>query len=116
MLALVAAAALACTVPGPEARYEHRLQGAISERASYGFRHDREYVAQLMAKGRRPGHVPALPAPEAEQRSLTRRPGLRLGPRASASLRRHSGVFDWWDVRDDWPRGPYVAVFVAGDP
>src|SRR3954451_3192778 len=41
---------------------------------------------------------------------------LRLGPRASFYLRRHPEFSGWWDIRDDWPRGPYVAVFVAGDP
>jgi hypothetical protein len=111
-----AGAAPVCKVPGPEARAERRLQDVIRERAGYGFRADRDYVAQLMAQGRQPGHISDLPVTEAEQRYLNRRPMLHLGPRASAYLRRHPEFSAWWDIRDDWPRGPYVAVFVAGDP
>ena len=51
-----------------------------------------------------------------EARYLDRRDALRLGSPATRYLRRHADVSGSWDVRDDWPRGAYVAVFVADDP
>ena len=42
----------------------------------------------------------------------------RIGPGAKLAryLRRQTDVMDFWEVEDDWPRGPYVAVYLKGDP
>ena len=37
------------------------------------------------------------------------------GAAVTRYLRRHPEISGWWDVRDDWPRGPYVAVFLTDD-
>ena len=42
----------------------------------------------------------------------------RIGPGAKLAryLRRQTDVMDFWEVEDDWPRGPYVAIYLKGDP
>ena len=111
-----AAAQAVCTVDGPEARAEWRLQEDIQQREQYGFRSDRAYVESLLAKGLRLRRHGNTPTTAAEERYLERRSRLELGAKGERYLRRHPEISGWWDVRDDWPRGPYVAVFVADDP
>jgi hypothetical protein len=111
-----AAAQQVCKVPGPEARGENRILEQIRQRERYGFRADRAYVESLQASGvvyRSLGDLRVTPE---EARYLDRRRALRLGAPATRYLRRHERVSAWWDVRDDWPRGAYVAVFIADDP
>lgn len=101
-----------CPVPGPEARAEKQLREDMRQRARYGFRADRAYVRSLTTRSRQ--HL--IPVTPAEERYLDRRAELRLGARASRYLRDRPAISAWWDVRDDWPRGAYVAVFIADDP
>ncbi len=107
MLALAVAAALACSVPGPEAKAEKELQTQIRQRKHYGFRSDRAYVLELRAAGE--SFTPA------EQRYLKRREALSPGAGVTRYLRKHPEISGWWDVRDDWPRRAYVAVFLTDD-
>jgi hypothetical protein len=104
VLALAVAAALTCAVPGPAAKAEKQLQTQIRERKRYGFRSDRAYVKALGGK-----FTPA------EQRYLKRREALSPGPGVTRYLRKHPEISGWWDVRDDWPRSAYVAVFLTDD-
>jgi hypothetical protein len=109
------AGAAVCKVPGPEARVERDVREQIRVRGNYGFRSDRAYVQALIARHawlRQWG----IYGTGAEARYLRRRDTLRLGAKATAYLRKRPAIADWWDVRDDWPRGAYVAVFVAADP
>src|SRR5262249_48185576 len=98
------AAALACSVPGPEAKAEKDLQTQIRQRKHYGFRSDRAYVKALGGR-----FTPA------EQRYLKRRAALSPGAGVTRYLRKHPEISGWWDVRDDWPRRAYVAVFLTDD-
>lgn len=119
VLAAVPASAVAqarvCTVTGPEARGEAALRDEIRARGHYGFRNDRAYVARLIAAGP-PSRAYGIHVTPAEGRYLDRREKLGVGAKLAAFLRRRPAIMDFWDVRDDWPRGPYMAVFVADDP
>src|SRR5690348_6508182 len=110
-----ARAAAVCKVPGPEARVERELREQIRVRGNYGFRNDRAYIQSLIARNAWLRKW-AIYGTAAEARYLTRRDELRLGAKATAYLRKRPAISDWWDVRDDWPRGAYVAVFITGDP
>jgi len=104
-----------CKVTGPEARTEAMLRREMRVRGHYGFRADRAYVAKLIAQG--PAHRRhGIRVTPAEDRYLDRREKVGLGAKAAAYLRRRPAITDFWEVRDDWPRGAYVAVFVTDDP
>ena len=111
-----AAAQQVCKVPGPEARAENRILEQITQRKQYGFRSDRPFVESLQTQGLIYRRLGDLWVTAEEARYLDRRNALRLGSPATRYLRRHADVSGSWDVRDDWPRGAYVAVFVADDP
>jgi hypothetical protein len=105
-----------CKVTGPEAKAEQQLQEDIRQRKRYGFRSDRAFVQALRAQG---AFVRAeesdLPGTPEEGRYLERRKLLTPGAGVTRYLRRHPEISGWWDVRDDWPRGAYVAVFLTDD-
>lgn len=117
LLSLTPSTALAreCTVTGPEARAEATLRGEIRARTAYGFRDDRAYVARLIAAGP-PSRRYGIRVTKAEDRYLDRRWKLGVGAKVGRYLRRRPAINAFWDVRDDWPRGPYMAVFIADDP
>ena len=104
-----------CKATGPEARAEATLRKEMRVRGHFGFRADRAYVAKLIARG--PAHRRhGIRVTPAEDRYLDRREKLGLGAKAAAYLRRRPAIMDFWTVRDDWPRGPYVVVFMTDDP
>jgi len=102
-------------VTGPEQRAAQELRDEIRVRAGYGFRHDRAYVAKLIVAGP-PSRAHGIRVTPAEDRYLDRRRKLGIGAKLGRYLRQRPEVMDFWDVRDDWPRGPYMAVFLADDP
>ena len=107
-----------CTVTGPEAKAERTLRDEIRVRRVHGFRSDRGYVAKLIAAGP-PSRLYGIRLTSAEDRYLDRWWRMdRIGPGAKLAryLRRQTDVMDFWEVEDDWPRGPYVAVYLKGDP
>jgi hypothetical protein len=104
-----------CKVPSAEAKAERALQEQIRQRAKYGFRSDRAYVQALVARGAILHEYEDLPGTPQEARYLKRRKLLSPGAGVTRYLRRHPGISGWWDVRDDWPRGAYVAVFLTDD-
>ena len=107
-----------CTVTGPEAKAERTLRDEIRVRRVHGFRSDRAYVAKLIAAGP-PSRLYGIRLTSAEDRYLDRWWRMdRIGPGAKLAryLRRQTDVMDFWEVEDDWPRGPYVAVYLKGDP
>jgi hypothetical protein len=112
------AAEPACTVTGPEAKAEKTLREEIRVRRAHGFRSDRAYVARLIAAGP-PSRRYGIRLTREEDRYLDRWWRYdRIGPGAKLAryLRRQPEVMDFWEVQDDWPRGPYVAVYLKGDP
>jgi hypothetical protein len=120
LLTLVAPSAAAaqqeCKITGPEAKAEQQLQQDIRQRERYGFRSDRDYVQSLRAQGAFVRvEFSDLPGTPEEGRYLQRREQLTAGAGVTRYLRRHPEISGWWDVRDDWPRGAYVAVFLTDD-
>lgn len=105
----------ACRVTGPEERAERTLREEIRIRGVYGFRDDRAYVQRLIAAGP-PSRRHGIRVTKAEDRYLDRRAKLGVGAKVGRYLRKRPAIMDFWDVRDDWPRGPYMAVFVTDDP
>lgn len=108
----------ACTVTGPEAKAERILREEVRVRRAHGFRSDRAYVAKLIAAGP-PSRRHGIRLTPAEDRYLDRWWRYdRIGPGAKLAryLRRQTDVMDFWEVQDDWPRGPYVAINLKGDP
>ncbi|MDA0170900.1 hypothetical protein OJ998_17490 [Solirubrobacter taibaiensis] len=112
------AAEPACAVTGPEAKVERTLREEIRVRRAHGFRHDRAYVQRLIAAGP-PSRRYGIRVTRDEDRYLDRWWRMdRIGPGAKLAkyLRRQTDVMDFWEVEDDWPRGPYVALYLKGDP
>lgn len=115
LIASSSARARECTVTSPEARAAWELREEIRVRASFGFRQDRAYVAKLIAAGP-PSRRHGIRVTAAEDRYLDLRNRLGVGAKVGRYLRARPEINAFWDVRDDWPRGPYMAVFIAGDP
>ncbi len=109
-----AAADPVCKVPGPTAKAEKDLQEQIRLRKQYGFRSDRTYVQSLIAGGAT-DPIEGVAATPAELRYLERRRTVTPGAAVTRYLRKHPEISGWWDVRDDWPRGAYAAVFLTDD-
>ncbi|MDA0183126.1 hypothetical protein OJ997_22645 [Solirubrobacter phytolaccae] len=116
MLVVPASAqARACLVTGPEERAEQTLRDEIRVRDAHGFRQDRAYVAKLIAAGP-PSRRHGIRVTKAEDRYLDLRNRLGVGAKVGRYMRARPEINAFWEVKDDWPRGPYMAVFVAGDP
>ena len=110
-----AAADPVCKVPGPAAKAEKDLREQIRLRRHYGFRSDRAYVQSLIAQGSIVRGFEGLTVTPAEARYLERRRKVTPGAAVTRYLRRHPEISGWWDVRDDWPKGAYAAVFLTDD-
>ena len=104
-----------CPVTSAEARAERLLRQEIRGREQHGFRADRAYVARLIA-ARPPSRRYGIRVTAAEDRYLDRFYRIGVGAKLGRYLRKQTDVMDFWEVLDDWPRGPYVAVFLKGDP
>ena len=71
-------------------------------------------MQSLIARGA-VDRIEGVAATPAEVRYLERRRTVTPGAAVTRYLRKHPEISGWWDVRDDWPRGAYAAVFLTDD-
>ncbi|HEY6890207.1 MAG TPA: hypothetical protein VI300_20555 [Solirubrobacter sp.] len=92
-----------------------RLKEFARQRAQFGFRHDIPFVRELVARGVREYDVGYIPVTPRENRYLKRRDELELGAKAERYLREHRDVDGGVNIRDAWPRDPYLEVRFTKD-
>ncbi|MDA0162903.1 hypothetical protein OM076_21705 [Solirubrobacter ginsenosidimutans] len=107
---------LAPPPPATQAEQEvARLQDFARQRAQFGFRYDIPYVRELVARGVWEYDVGYIPVTPRENRYLKLRDELELGAKAERYLREHRDVDGGVNVRDAWPRDPYLEVRFTKD-
>jgi hypothetical protein len=104
--------------PPPPTKAEQelaQLKDFARQRAQFGFRHDLPYVRELVARGVREYDVGYIPVTPRENRYLKLRDELELGAKAERYLREHRDVDGGVNIRDAWPRDPYLEVRFTKD-
>src|SRR4051812_35725707 len=91
------------------------LHAYAGDRAQFGFRHDAAYVQDLIARRQWGDYPHDFPATPAERRYLRLRDKLTLGTAAERYLRKHADVVGGSDIKDNWPRRPYLLVGFTRD-
>jgi hypothetical protein len=101
--------------PTPPVPRPSRVAGYQAARRSFGFRSDKPYVRELIARGVWAYDFGYMPVTPRENRYLRLRARLKLGAAASRYLRGRPNISGGVSVEDDWPRGPYLLVRLTRD-